>query len=213
MISEMAYIHPDAKLGTNVTVEPFAYIAADVVVGDDCLIKTGAVLLAGTRMGKGCQVHTAAVIAGEPQDLKFKGEYSTVEIGDHNIIRECVTISRGTSAKGKTVVGSHNLIMAYAHIAHDCVVVSHCVSVNRVSRAGAVVVGGWGGGVEWCGGGGLWVYVGVGGGGGGGVVLGGRGVRGGGCGSGGREVVVEVRVRGGRNGGVCCGGLRCWVLR
>ena len=141
MISPLAYIHPDAKLGANVTVEPFAYIAGDVVIGDDCHIRTGAVVLDGARMGKGCDIHPSAVIAGIPQDLKFKGEYTTVEMGDYNVIRECATISRGTIAKGKTVIGSHNLIMAYAHVAHDCVVGSHCVIVNNVSLAGEVEVG------------------------------------------------------------------------
>ncbi len=143
MISELAYVHPDAKLGNNVTVEPFAYIAGDVVIGDDCWIGTGAVIREGTRMGRGNKVHTAAVIASLPPDLKFRGEYTTVEIGDNNTIKECVTISRGTAAKGKTVVGSDNLIMAYAHVAHDCVVGNHCVIVNRVSLAGEVEVGDW----------------------------------------------------------------------
>ena len=127
MISNLAYVHPDAKLGANVTVEPFAYIAGDVVIGDDCWIGPGAVVLDGARMGKGCKIHTSAVIAGVPQDLKFKGEYTTVEMGDYNTVRESATINRGTAAKGKTVVGSNNLIMAYAHVAHDCVVGSNCV--------------------------------------------------------------------------------------
>lgn len=143
MISELAYVHPDAKLGANVTVEPFAYIAGNVVVGDDCRIRTGAVLLDGTRMGRNCEVHTAAVVSSLPQDLKFKGEETTVEIGDNNVIHECVTISRGTAAKGKTVIGSNNLIMAYVHIAHDCVVGSHVVLVNRVSLGGEVEVDDW----------------------------------------------------------------------
>ena len=122
MISNQAYIHPDAKLGKNVTVEPFAYIAGDVVIGDDCWIGPGAVIHDGARIGKGCKIHTAASIACTPQDLKFVGEKTTAEIGDYNEIRECVTISRGTASRGKTVVGSHNLIMAYVHIAHDDVV-------------------------------------------------------------------------------------------
>ncbi len=143
MISNLAHIHPDARLGNDVVVEPFSYIAGDVVVGDGCRIGPGAVLLDGTRMGKNCTVDTGAVIAGLPQDLKFRGEHSTVEIGDNNRIRECVTISRGTAARGKTVVGSNNLIMAYTHIAHDCIVGSNCVLVNRVSLGGEVEVGDW----------------------------------------------------------------------
>ncbi len=143
MISKQAYVHPDAKLGENVTVEPFAFIDADVVIGDGCYIASNAVIRNGTRMGKNCKIHSGAVISGEPQDLKFKGEYSTVEIGDNNNIRECVTISRGTSAKGKTVIGSNNMIMACAHIAHDCIVGSNCVIVNAVLLAGEVEVGDW----------------------------------------------------------------------
>lgn len=143
MISNLAYVHPDAKLGANVTVEPFAYIAADVVIGDDCWIGPSAVVLDGARMGRGCKIHTSAVVAGVPQDLKFKGEYSTVEMGDNNTVRECATINRGTAAKGKTVIGNNNLIMAYVHVGHDCVVGNNCVLVNRVSLAGEVEVGDW----------------------------------------------------------------------
>lgn len=143
MISDRAYVHPDAKIGSNVTVEPFAYIAGDVVIGDDCWIGPGAVIHDGARIGKGCKIHTAASIACLPQDLKFAGEASLAIIGDYNDIRECVTISRGTSSRGKTVVGDHNLIMAYVHIAHDDVIGSHCVFANRVSFAGEVEVGDW----------------------------------------------------------------------
>ncbi len=143
MISERAYVHPDAKLGANVTVEPFAYIAGDVVIGDDCWIGPNAVIHDGARIGKGCKIHTAASISCLPQDLKFAGEATTAEIGDYNDIRECVTISRGTASRGKTIVGSHNLLMAYVHIAHDDVVGNHCVIANRVSLAGEVEVGDW----------------------------------------------------------------------
>ncbi|MFI3306071.1 MAG: acyl-ACP--UDP-N-acetylglucosamine O-acyltransferase [Rikenellaceae bacterium] len=143
MISDRAFVHPDAKLGSGVTVEPFAYIAADVVIGDDCWIGPSAAIHDGARIGKGCKIHTAASISCLPQDLKFDGEYATTEIGDYNDIRECVTISRGTASRGKTVVGSHNLLMAYVHIAHDDVVGSHCVLANRVSLAGEVEVGDW----------------------------------------------------------------------
>ncbi|MFI3263905.1 MAG: acyl-ACP--UDP-N-acetylglucosamine O-acyltransferase [Rikenellaceae bacterium] len=143
MISDRAFVHPDAQIGNNVTVEPFAYIAGDVVIGDDCWIGPGAVIHDGARIGKGCKIHTAASIACLPQDLKFAGEASLAVIGDYNDIRECVTISRGTASRGETVVGDHNLIMAYVHIAHDDVVGSHCVFANRVSLAGEVEVGDW----------------------------------------------------------------------
>jgi len=142
-ISQLAYVHPDARIGNNVTVEPFAYIAGDTVIGDDCWIGPGAVINDGARIGKGCRIFTAASIACLPQDLKFKGEYTTAEIGDYNDIREYVTIARGTASRGKTVVGSHNLLMAYIHIAHDDVVGDHCVIANRVSLAGEVEVGDW----------------------------------------------------------------------
>lgn len=143
MISPLAYVHPDAKLGENVTVEPFAYIAGDVVIGDDCWIGPGAVIHDGARIGKRNNIHTAASISCLPQDLKFRGEVTTAEIGDDNDIREYVTISRGTASRGKTVVGSGNLLMAYVHVAHDDVVGNHCVIANRVSLAGEVEVGDW----------------------------------------------------------------------
>lgn len=143
MISNLAYIHPDAKLGDNVTVEPFVYIAGDVIIGDGCWFGPGAVVLDGARLGKNCKVHSGAVISGIPQDLKFQGEYSTAEIGDNNTFRECCTVNRGTAATGKTVVGDNNLVMAYAHIAHDCVVGNNCVIVNNVSLAGEVEIGDW----------------------------------------------------------------------
>ncbi|MCC8087834.1 MAG: acyl-ACP--UDP-N-acetylglucosamine O-acyltransferase [Rikenellaceae bacterium] len=143
MIDTMARVHPDAKIGNNVTIEPFAYVAADVVIGDGCWIGPGAVILDGSRIGRNCKIHSSAVIAGIPQDLKFKGEKTYVEIGDNNTIRECVTINRGTAAKGETRIGDNNLIMAYVHIGHDCVVGNNCVLVNRVSLAGEVEIHDW----------------------------------------------------------------------
>lgn len=143
MISDKAYVHPDAKLGNNVTVEPFAYIAGDVVIGDNCWIGPNAVIFDGARIGKECKIFPGASIAGIPQDLKFKGEVTTAEIGDYNIIREHATVNRGTAAKGKTVVGNYNLLMCGAHVAHDCVVGDHCVLVNNVSLGGEVELGDW----------------------------------------------------------------------
>ena len=143
MISKLAYVHPEARLGADVTVEPFACIAADVVIGDGCWIGPGAVIHDGARLGRCCKVHTAASVSCLPQDLKFAGEKTVCEIGDHNDIREYVTISRGTASTGTTRIGSHNLLMAYTHIGHDCVVGSHCVIANRVSLAGEVHVGDW----------------------------------------------------------------------
>jgi len=143
MISNLAYVHPDAKLGRDVVVEPFAYIAGDVTIGDGSWIGPHAVILDGARLGKRCGIHPGATLAGVPQDLKFRGEYTTLEMGDDNIVREGATISRGTAARGKTVVGSNNLIMACAHVGHDCVIGSNCVLVNNVLLAGEVEVGDW----------------------------------------------------------------------
>lgn len=143
MISNLAYVHPDAKLGENVTVEPFAYIAGDVEIGDGCWIGPSAAIHDGARIGKNCKIHSFASVACTPQDLKFRGEKSTAVIGDNCEIRECVTISRGTASRGKTVIGNGNLLMAYVHVAHDDVIGSHCVVANRCSFAGEVEVGDW----------------------------------------------------------------------
>lgn len=143
MISNLAYIHPEAKIGNNVTIEPFAMIYRDVEIGDGTWIGPNAVIMDGTRMGKNCKVFPGAVIAGIPQDLKFVGEYSTVEIGDNTTFRECVTINRGTKAKNKTVIGNNSLFMAYVHVGHDCIVGDNVVIVNSVLLAGEVEVGDW----------------------------------------------------------------------
>ncbi len=136
----LAHIHPNAKLAGGVVVEPFATIGDDVIIGEGTNIGPHATILPGTRIGKNCKIFPGAVIGGEPQDLKFKGEYSIVEIGNNTTIRECVTINRGTSAKGKTIIGSNCLIMAYVHVAHDCVVGDNVILVNSTSLAGEVVV-------------------------------------------------------------------------
>ena len=136
----LTHIHPNAKLAEGVVVEPFATIGDDVVIGEGTIIGSHASILPGTRIGRNCKISPGAVVGGEPQDLKFKGEYSTVEIGNNTTIRECVTINRGTSAKGKTIIGSNCLIMAYVHVAHDCVVGDHVILVNSTSLAGEVIV-------------------------------------------------------------------------
>ncbi len=141
MISNLAYVHPEAKIGDNVTIEPFAMIYKDVVVGDGCWIGPHAVLMDGARLGKRCSIFPGAVIAAIPQDLKYVGEYSTVEIGDNTTLRECVTVNRGTKAKDKTILGSNCLVMAYAHIAHDCIIGNNVIIVNSVLLAGEVEVG------------------------------------------------------------------------
>jgi UDP-N-acetylglucosamine acyltransferase len=134
------FIHPKAQIGPNVEVGLYSYIAQDVVIGDHTWIGPNVTIMDGARIGSHCRIFPGAVISAEPQDLKFEGEYSTAEIGDHTTIRECATINRGTKATGKTVVGSHNLIMAYVHIAHDCIVGNHCVLSNATNLAGHVIV-------------------------------------------------------------------------
>ena len=141
MISPLASIHQGAQLGQNVTVEPFAVIHDNVVVGDDSVVMSGAVLMPFSRIGKGCKIFPSAVIGGVPQDLKFKGEETTAEIGDYSTVREFVTVNRGTKDKWKTVVGSHCLLMAYVHIAHDCIIGNHVILANGVQLAGHVSVG------------------------------------------------------------------------
>jgi UDP-N-acetylglucosamine acyltransferase len=140
MISKLASIHPDAQIGTNVTIEPFATIYKDVVIGDGCWIGPNAVIMDGARIGKNCKIFPGAVISAVPQDLKFAGEITTAEIGDNTTLRECVTINRGTSAKMKTVVGSNCLLMAYVHVAHDCILGDNIIIANSVNLAGEVEV-------------------------------------------------------------------------
>jgi len=140
MLSPLAIIHPEAKIGENVTIDPFAVIEKDVVIGDNCRIFSHTTILNGTRIGSDCQIFPGAVIAGIPQDLKFKGEMSIAEIGNHTTIRECVTINRGTISKGRTVVGNNCLIMAYSHIAHDCVLNNNIIIGNATQVAGEVTI-------------------------------------------------------------------------
>lgn len=142
-ISPLAKIHPDAKIGKNVTIEDFAKIEKDVIIGDDCWIGSNAVIFPGARIGKNCKIFPGAVIAAIPQDLKFRGEYSTVEIGENSTIREYVTINRGTASKGVTRVGNNSLLMAYVHLGHDSEIGNNCVIVNSVQIAGEVLIDDW----------------------------------------------------------------------
>ncbi|MEX0982451.1 MAG: acyl-ACP--UDP-N-acetylglucosamine O-acyltransferase [Bacteroidales bacterium] len=143
MTQPVANIHPNAKLGKNVKVEPFATICENVEIGDDTWIGPNAILMPGTRIGKNCKVFPGAVISADPQDLKFEGEYTTVEIGDHTTIREFVTINKGTKTRGKTVVGSYCLLMSYVHIAHDCIVHDRVIIGSYAGLAGEVEVDNW----------------------------------------------------------------------
>lgn len=136
----LAYVHPDAKIGPGVVIEPFSYVAADVVVGEGTWVGPHAIIMDGARIGKNCKIFPGAVISAIPQDLKFKGETTTAEIGDNNTIRECATINRGTASRGKTIVGNNNLLMAYSHIAHDCVVGNNVIIGNGTQIAGEVEI-------------------------------------------------------------------------
>ena len=134
-------IHPEAILGDKVEVGPFTTIEKNVEIGEGTWIGPNITLMSGTRIGKNCKIFPGAVIGAIPQDLKFSGEETLALIGDHTTIRECVTINRGTSDTGKTEVGSHNLIMAYSHIAHDCKIGNYCVFSNNSTLAGHITVG------------------------------------------------------------------------
>ncbi len=136
-------IDPSAQIGENVKVGPFVTIEGNVEIGEGTIIDSNVSIHSGARIGKNCHIHSGAVISDIPQDLKFKGEDTIVVIGDNTSIREFVTIHRGTVSKGKTVVGSNCLIMAYCHVAHDCLVGNHVIMSNQVQLAGEVVVGDW----------------------------------------------------------------------
>ena len=144
-IHPLATVHPDAKLGDNVEVGPYAYIAANVEIGDGCKILPHATIFDYVKMGKNCTVFPGAVVGAIPQDLKFDGEVTYVEIGDNVNIRECATINRGTKASGKgvTKIGSNTLLMSYTHVAHDCTVGEHCILVSYVGIAGETDVDDW----------------------------------------------------------------------
>ena len=140
MISPLAFVQPEAVIGEGCEIGPFCYIDKNVEIGDHNTLMNSVTLLSGTRMGSHNTVFPGAVIGAIPQDLKFKGEETTAEIGDHNTIRENVTINRGTAAKGKTVVGSHNLLMEGMHVAHDVILGNGCIIGNSTKIAGEVVI-------------------------------------------------------------------------
>ena len=140
MNSTFSSVHPEAIIGKNVTISPFVTIDKNVIIGDDTYIYPNVVILSGSRVGKNCRIFPGAVISGLPQDLKFQGEETTCEVGDSTTIRECVTINRGTASKGKTIVGSNCLLMAYSHIAHDCIIKDYVIVGNATQLAGEVEV-------------------------------------------------------------------------
>lgn len=141
MNQPLAYVHPSAKIADNVVIEPFTTIHKNVVIDEGTWIGSNVTIMEGARIGKNCRIFPGAVISAIPQDLKFKGEETTAEIGDNTIIRECVTINRGTVDRDKTVIGKNCLLMAYSHVAHDCFVGDNCIFSNNSTLAGHITVG------------------------------------------------------------------------
>lgn len=140
MISPLASVHPKAKIADKVTIEPFTTISANVEIGEGTWIGPNVSIMDGARIGKNCKIFPGAVVSAIPQDLKYKGEESVVEIGDGTVIRECVTINRGTVDRMKTSIGKNCLLMAYTHIAHDCILGNNIILANNVNLAGHVTI-------------------------------------------------------------------------
>jgi len=141
MNQPLAYVHPDAKIAKNVVIEPFTTIHNNVLIGEGTWIGSNVTIMEGARIGKNCNIFPGAVISAIPQDLKFRDEETTAEIGDNTTIREYVTVNRGTVDRRKTVIGDNCLLMAYCHIAHDCTVGDNCIFSNNSTLAGHITVG------------------------------------------------------------------------
>jgi len=139
-IHPTAEVHPSAELGRGVEIGPYSVIGPDVVIGDNTRIESHVVIQRWTRLGSNCVIKAAAVLGGEPQDHKFKGEQSFLNIGDNNIIREFVTIHRATGEGEATTLGDDNLLMAYCHIGHNCTLGSHIMMANTVGISGHVQI-------------------------------------------------------------------------
>ncbi|HOI88340.1 MAG TPA: acyl-ACP--UDP-N-acetylglucosamine O-acyltransferase [Lentimicrobium sp.] len=140
MNQPLAYVHPQAKVAKNVVIEPFVNIEKNVEIGEGTWIGSNVTIMEGARIGKNCKIFPGAVISAVPQDLKFDGEETIVRIGDNTVIREFVTINRGTKANWETVVGNNCLLMAYVHIAHDCVVGNNVILANAATLAGHITI-------------------------------------------------------------------------
>lgn len=139
-ISPLAFVHPESQLGDNNIIGPFCYIDKDTVLGDNNVLQNSVTINLGARIGSNNEIFPGASISTKPQDLKFRGEVTTCEVGDNNSIRENVTISRGTASKGKTIVGSNNLLMENMHVAHDCVLGNGLIIGNSTKFAGEVTI-------------------------------------------------------------------------
>lgn len=140
MISNLANISPKAQIGENVRIESFSTIADNVKIGANSIIHPNVVIYSGTTIGEGCEIYPGAVLGANPQDLKFIGEETTVEIGNNTVIREGVTIHRGTKDKWKTTIGNNCLLMTYVHIAHDCQIGDNVILAGYCALGGHVVV-------------------------------------------------------------------------
>lgn len=141
MIQPLAYIHPQAKIADNVVIEPFVTIHKDVVIGEGTWIGSNVTIMDGARIGKNCRIFPGAVVSAPPQDMKYQGEPSTVTVCDNTIIRECVTLNRGTALdKNTTTIGKNCLLMAYVHVAHDCIIGDNVIIANSVQLAGHIEV-------------------------------------------------------------------------
>ena len=141
MYNPLSHIDPSARIAKNVVVEPFTTIENNVTIGEGTWIGSNVTVMSGARIGKNCSIFPGSVISAVPQDMKFNGEETLVFIGDNTIIRECVTVNRGTADRNKTVIGKNCLIMAYCHIAHDCIVGDNSIFSNNSTLAGHVTVG------------------------------------------------------------------------
>jgi len=143
MNQPLAYVNPQAKVAKNVVIEPFVTIDKNVEIGEGTWIGPNVTIMEGAKIGKNCKIYPGSVISAPPQDLKYNGEETSVIIGDNTTIREFVTINRGTKANIETVVGNNCLLMAYVHVAHDCIIGNNCILANAATLAGHIVIDDW----------------------------------------------------------------------
>lgn len=144
MIDPRAIVHPDARIAPNVTIGPWTLIGPDVEIGEGTVIASHVVIKGPTRIGAHNRIYQFSTLGEDTPDLKYKGEPTRLVMGDHNIVREGVTIHRGTvQDRSETTIGNHNLLMAYVHVGHDSVIGDHCILVNNTALAGHVHVGDW----------------------------------------------------------------------
>jgi len=143
MNQPLAYVHPQAKVANNVVIEPFVNIEKNVVIEEGTWIGSNVTIMEGARIGKNCRVFPGAVIGAIPQDLKYDGEETIVKIGDNTTVREFATINRGTKANMETVVGNNCLLMAYCHVAHDCIIGDSVILANAATLAGHITIDDW----------------------------------------------------------------------